>query len=740
MKYETVSKTRCPELDRTSPRCSMKHATLKRTPKFTLSVIVTMFLALCPVSRAAAPAAGAPINLSRLGDSGLYAQTLDAVAPVEGCLRIYDLALPKFRNGVLNRAPISDWVAGYLTQPSYFTSFDQFKNLSYDKIHDPRFRYAFDNGYYLLLELQDGRYLAVLPLVSADVMSSITVYEGVSRVKLCTFGVDPFSGEAALFSWAFAADPYTATHRCWELALQSKFCKDNLRARAEKEFPEIYDHLGWCTWESFGGDITESNVVMSIKELKASPVPVRWVIVDDGYLDNQEPLTGDKNQILSFGTNGKFPRGWGPVTSLKDDASVKWIGLWRNMSGGMGGVHPDHHMPELTDHLIRRTTFRSRGIDKPGIEQDAMIVKPDSASSKAFYDAMIGNTVEGGFDFVKVDFQTYNFWMYAGTGNAVHSAHQNNQALETACQAHGMALLNCISQCNVNLFNTRKSVISRASVDVKLDNDNMARTVQSFANNMWWGDILFGDLDMYHTSNAKTAQFLTVARAISGGPVYISDPPPEFEAALIRPLIFNDGRLVRALAPAVPLPESLFRGAGANDRCYRVIAPTRHGSCAIAAFNFSPSAELGGTVSKDDYRHAAAKEQPYHGLWSIPEEGLVVYDREAEKGVRLDADYSYSVNRMKGKIFNLAPISQEWAVIGRADKYLGGCTYTIGRTSETSLELTLDESGPLLVYQRDHRITVPEGKVTPLGEGFYRVDLPVGERNKRLTITVAAES
>jgi hypothetical protein len=79
-------------------------------------------------------------------------------------------------------------------------------------------------------------------------------------------------------------------------------------------------------------------------------------------------------------------------------------------------------------------------------------------------------------------------------------------------------------------------------------------------------------------------------------------------------------------------------------------------------------------------------------------------------------------------------------VIGRTDKYLGGCTYTIGRTSETSLELTLDESGPLLVYQRDHRITVPEGKVTPLGEGFYRVDLPVGERNKRLTITVAAES
>jgi hypothetical protein len=206
-------------------------------------------------------------------------------------------------------------------------------------------------------------------------------------------------------------------------------------------------------------------------------------------------------------------------------ASVKWMGIWRNMSGGMGGVHPGHHMTELKDHLMRRTTFRAEGIDKPGVEQDAMIVKPDPASSKAFYEAMIGDSVKSGFDFLKVDFQTYNFWMYADTGNAVNSAHYNNQALETACHEHNLALLNCISQCNVNVFNTRHSVIARASVDVKLDNDNMARTVQSFANNRWWGDILVGDLDMYHTSNAKTAQYLTIARAISAGPVYISDLP-----------------------------------------------------------------------------------------------------------------------------------------------------------------------------------------------------------------------
>jgi hypothetical protein len=52
----------------------------------------------------------------------------------------------------------------------------------------------------------------------------------------------------------------------------------------------------------------------------------------------------------------------------------------------------------------------------------------------------------------------------------------------------------------------------------------------------------------------------------------------------------------------------------------------------------------------------------------------------------------------------------------------------------------LDESGPLIVYQRDHGIKVPEGKVTPLGDGFYRLDLPVGKINQRITITTAAGS
>jgi len=286
-------------------------------------------------------------------------------------------------------------------------------------------------------------------------------------------------------------------------------------------------------------------------------------------------------------------------------------------------------------------------------------------------------------------------------------------------------------------FNTKHSVLSRASVDIKLDLpiENMKRTRQSFANNMWWGEILVGDFDMYHTSNEETAQYLTIARAISGGPIYISDEPTHFDAAVINPVIFSDGKVIHALAPAVPLGDSLF--SNGDKTCYRVIAPTRHKSCAIAAFNFSNQETINGSISKDDYPFAAAKEQPFNGLWTLPEEGVVLFDQQAQTGAQLDDRYTFSVGRMKAKIFTLAPIKEGWAVLGRADKYLGGCTYTINKCSKKKLVLTLDESGPLVIFHARKIPKVSEGTVTKIGNGFYRIDLPVSEPDKTIILTLS---
>lgn len=680
---------------------------------------------------------GESISFLEIGESGIQSRVLNQVEPVDGCLISYDLSFPEFENAIINKASIGGWVSGYLTRATQFKSFKQFEKLRYENIEDSTFINSFDLGYYLLLKLKDGNYLAVLPLVSDDIMSCISVYEGKPRLKVNTYGTDVYSGTVPLFSWAKAEDPYSATHKCWELALASDFCKENIQWRSEKSYPELYKYLGWCTWEAYEGSINEEIVRTSIEEIKQGDVPIRWVIVDDGYLDNRKSKTSNKPQLLSFGVNNKFPNGWLPITSLKEEATVKWIGIWRNMSGGMVGVSPEHNMPELANHLMLKKVMRQTAPGREIAWDSTLIIRPDEESSLKFYRQMADNTINGGFDFMKVDFQTFNFWMYSGTGNAVNSAHQNNQALEKICKENNLPLLNCISQSNVNVFNTRHSIISRASVDIKLNSDNMGRTTQSFQNNMWWGDILIGDLDMYHTGNKKTAQYLTVARAVSGGPVYISDEPGHFDKEVIAPLIFNNGKVIRTLAPAVPLEESLFIDAYGSGLPYRVIAPTRHKSCVIAAFNFSKDSLVNGVISKNDYKYAAAKEQPFNGLWTLPEEGLVIYDCMNGKGALLNQDYEFSVVRMKGILFNIAPIQKGWAVIGRADKYTGGCTYTIEKISKSMLELTLDEEGPIIVYNTNKQPVTNTGKVKNLGNGFYRIELPVGGLNNNLLLTLS---
>ena len=44
----------------------------------------------------------------------------------------------------------------------------------------------------------------------------------------------------------------------------------------------------------------------------------------------------------------------------------------------------------------------------------------------------------------------------------------------------------------------------------------------------------------------------SVLRAISGGPIYVSDKLGESQADMLRPLTLSDGRILRTDRPAVP--------------------------------------------------------------------------------------------------------------------------------------------------------------------------------------------
>ena len=73
------------------------------------------------------------------------------------------------------------------------------------------------------------------------------------------------------------------------------------------------------------------------------------------------------------------------------------------------------------------------------------------------------------------------------------------------------------------------------------------------------GQTVWGDLDMFHTHDERDVKPMTIARAISGGPVYISDEPSKIVPEMLIPFAYEDGKLLRTAAPATLCPRaSLF--------------------------------------------------------------------------------------------------------------------------------------------------------------------------------------
>jgi hypothetical protein len=59
-------------------------------------------------------------------------------------------------------------------------------------------------------------------------------------------------------------------------------------------------------------------------------------------------------------------------------------------------------------------------------------------------------------------------------------------------------------------------------------------------------------------SKHEAAELHAAARAVSGGPVYVSDPPGSHDHGLLRKLVLPDGTLLRGQLPGRPTRDSLF--------------------------------------------------------------------------------------------------------------------------------------------------------------------------------------
>jgi hypothetical protein len=560
-------------------------------------------------------------------------------------------------------------------------------------------------GQFLLLEIDPDRHLALLPVSTAEATSWFASSSGELVLRVGNFGSASIPGDAPALAWGVGTSPKLASEVAWRVAFDDPILGQHARLRTQKTYPAVFEYLGWCTWERYRFDISEHVLTAAIDGIESSGLPIRYVLVDDGYVNERE------RQLVGFDpTAAKFPRGWTPVTERKREDAIRWFGRWVNFNGYWNGVALENALPsEVQAHLER---YGDRMEPGAGI-----------ASSRAYLDALVGGARSEGFDFLKVDDQAESVSNYSGSASPVARTHEKARALEDAT-ADLAGLMNCMAHTNIRLFTAAASSLIRCSEDYLAEDLWRAKShlYNAFANMLWLGPVFWGDHDMFHSGDRVAGETMAISKALSGGPIYLSDDPADFDEARVSPLCWSDGRLLRPLAPAAPIRANTYVNPYEEGQPFIVAAPLANGAAALAAFNLTePSVPVSGRWGLEVYREAFEGIGDDHPVQRTDQ--VVVYEWATREARLLDGEIVAELPGFGHRLWLVCPVIGGWGVIGRPDKYLSPTGVEILEAVVGVCRIRAVEEGPILLWSEESIEYVRHpGSPVSVGPSLWRID------------------
>lgn len=533
----------------------------------------------------------------------------------------------------------------------------------------------------LLLEQTNGEYLFAKSVAGNNSLSWLQVNDnGSITLYVSTLGKDNLKSQVPLLLIRQGEDIYSTIRQAYQELMKNTEVAD-LKSRTSKEYLEAFHYLGWCTWEHYHDDINESKIVNDMKMIETSGIPIRYILIDDGHLANKS------RQLTSLIPDKlRFPSGWKNIMSYKKENKIKWIGLWYSLSGYWMGLSPENEFPQA----IRQTLYKHGNCLLPG---------KDSTRIRSFYHYYVSTLKGEGFDFLKVDNQAFTLPLYMGGNESIRQATDCNRSLETEMYQQNMGLMNCMAQNVINTDHTLYSNSTRVSIDYKKYDKDMAKShlFQSYTNTLLLGQTVWPDHDMFHSCDTVCGALMARSKAISGGPVYLSDAPKDFIKENIFPLIDEQGKLFRPEAPAIPMPESVLTNPLWSGKAYRVAAPSGNEAMTLICYNLNVSPQhqqVRATIRKEDYHLRNSFEKTS----AASEERVLLYNWESQDAEELSDSATFVLTGFTDKLFHLCPIQKGWAVIGIQEKYLSPATVQIISLTDSRLELNVLCTGTLKVW------------------------------------------
>jgi hypothetical protein len=407
------------------------------------------------------------------------------------------------------------------------------------------------------------------------------------------------------------------------------------------------------------------------EEFKSLGLPAKWFIVDAGWSDDVD------YHLNSFMPNKeKFPEGFrGMIDKLKEEYGLGWVGVWHTIIGYWNGIYSNGPIAlEMGSNLYKTNAGK-------------LIPYPEASRAFDFWNKWHSYLKQEGVDFVKVDYQSVLVNMLKNDIAIGRAAKEAHEALEASVGKNfDNRIINCMGMASENLWHRPVSPISRNSDDFfPKEKDNFKEhALQNAYNSFYHSNFIWGDWDMWWT-NHEQAVNNAVLRAVSGGPVYVSDPVGTTVAEQLWPMMLKDGRILRCDQNGLPTEDCLFDNPQESKMPLKIWNKVKD-SYVIAAFNINLKGEtVCGKVSLKDI--PVCKGDNY-----------LVYERFTGKTKIMDRDnhWEFHLNDNELALFMFIPFElteSKFIPLGLVDKYISMAALDFYQAGKDKLVVSLKEGG-----------------------------------------------
>jgi hypothetical protein len=531
----------------------------------------------------------------------------------------------------------------------------------------------------------DGTYGATIPLSGNGYRTTLGSENGKFGCKSLTYTDEAQSTDIPMMAIGFGNNPYELFHELYSAGLKMMGKSENMREK--KTFPEPLEYIGWCTWNSseLGKNLDEKHLLEGTATFTDRKFPLGWLLIDEGWFDQ------DGSRLNAFTPNpAKFPNGFKSLTSkLKNQYGLKYVGIWHAYDGYWNGINADSKLGQWYKSELF-SWIQNERVEVPSKPVTYSFIKPESDSLKTFYETWHKYLVGEGFDFIKVDNQLVSERMSVGTYPIWKIADKMHQALYASTfKNFNGAIINCMDMTNEAFYNFGKSAVARTVEDYFPERDGgvgytlekggpAAHVLMALYNSLYFSQMVFTDFDMFESNNTY-GTFHAAARAISGGPVYVTDTPGKQKFDVLWPLVDKNGRIIRADRPAMLTEDCLFQLQ--DNKPLKAFSFVGN-SGLMAVFNAADADQVSGTVSPSEIKGLNGTTFAVYEFYSHE---LTVMKKNESKKITL--------NRMGDKYFNFVLINNGVALIGLVNKYNAPKTIISSKIGKNRIEVSLAEEG-----------------------------------------------